>query len=167
MCISVSVYQVKYQQTFLTSFVHVFLDIWTKIRLWAKKLGQSKQSLTIFVCQIAILKLLVEKFVKLKGLRGKVRLVAYTLAKFDDFCAKLQFWSCWSKNSWNWRDYEEKFAYQLTRWPTLTIFVPNCNFEAFRRKTRENSKKKFVKLFTLQRSSAELPSIWRVFSPKV
>ena len=56
--------------------------------------------MTRFLCHIAILKLLVEKFVKLKGLRGKVRLSAYTLANFDDFCAKLQFWSSPSKNSW-------------------------------------------------------------------
>jgi len=87
-----------------------FLDISTKIRLWAKN-SSKVNKVWRFLRQIAILKLLVEEFVKLKGLRGKTRLLAFTLAKFDDFSVKLQFWSLESKNSWNWRDYGAKLAY--------------------------------------------------------
>ena len=83
-----------------------FLDISTKIRLWAKN-SSKVNKVWRFLRQIAILKLLVEEFVKLKGLRGKTRILAFTLAKFDDFSVKLQFWSLESKNSWKCSKFEK------------------------------------------------------------
>ena len=93
-----------------------------------------------FLCQIDILKVLVEKFVKLKGLRGKVRLLASSVAKFDDFCAKLTFWSSPSKNSW-------KFEKNSSNCLLCTCSVAVQSFLQFDEFFRPKSNFRFFEVF--------------------